>query len=372
MERHVLEKFFHMIDDPRSYKNQKHPFQTLIGVSFLAILSGIDSFNGMAEFTEAKFEELSSLFEFPAGVPSHDTFARLWDNISHEQFYQSFELFLDFLKETADRPTTIINIDGKTIRNSSLGHGLHLVSAWCQANQLVLAQEKVHDKSNEITAIPLLLDKIDVQDKIITIDAMGTQRKICQDIVLRSGDYVVSLKGNQQSLFKDVQAYFEGLSDPDEILENCREKNKGHGRIEERHAFVLRDVAFLQKEHQWPGLKSVIMIQSTRTRKDKKSTETRYYISSLTTRTAREFNDIVRAHWSIENQLHWRLDCSFNEDKACITNENGAENIALMRRWAINALSQIKDKKDTTKGLMRKNLMSFKYLISTVNSIFHA
>ena len=234
MERQVLESFFHMIEDPRSHRNQKHPFSTLIGVSFFAILSGIDSFNGMAEFAEAKLEELSEFFDFPWGPPSHDTFARLWENIAHHQFYQSFEVFLDYLKEAAEHPTTIINIDGKTVRNSRFEGAHHLVSAWCQENQLVLAQEKVHEKSNEIRAIPLLLDKLDVQNKMMTIDAMGTQRSICQDIVLRGGDTIVALKGNQQALFKDVQLFVEGLSDLEELLENSVERDKGHGRIEQR------------------------------------------------------------------------------------------------------------------------------------------
>jgi predicted transposase YbfD/YdcC len=371
MEKRILDDFFDMIDDPRSHRNKKHPFNTLIGVSFLAILSGIDSFNGMAEFTEAKLEELSEFFDFPHGVPSHDTFARLWDNISHQQFYESFEYFLDFIRETAEYPTTIINIDGKTIRNSRLGQGLHMVSAWCQSNQLVLAQEKVHEKSNEITAIPFLLDKLDLENKIITIDAMGTQREICQKITDKHGDYVVALKGNQASLYKDIKELFENIVDMETVLENSIEISKGHGRIEKRHSFVLRELIELEK-HCWPGLKSVIKIESLRIKGNKESRETRYYLSSLRYHSARELNEIVRSHWSIENQLHWRLDCSFNEDKSCITNENAVENIALMRKWALNALAQIKSEKDTSKGLMRKNLMSFKILMKNVKAIFHA
>jgi hypothetical protein len=175
-----FEHFITNIQDPRSYRNQKHPFRTLIGVSFLGILCGLDSFYAIAEYAELNSEELAEYFDFPHGIPSHDTFARVWENLDHNQFRESFDIFLDFLREAAEHETKIINIDGKTIRNSgNEEHGpLHMVSAWCSANSLVLAQEKVNGKSNEITAIPLLLKQLSLADKIITIDAMGAQREI--------------------------------------------------------------------------------------------------------------------------------------------------------------------------------------------------
>jgi predicted transposase YbfD/YdcC len=371
-----FERFLTGIEDPRSYRNQKHSFRTLIGVSFLGILCGLDSFYAIAEYAELNREELEEYFDFPHGVPSHDTFARLWENLDHNQFRESFDIFLDFLREAAEHETQIINIDGKTIRNSGTEEHkpLHMVSAWCAANSLVLAQEKVSGKSNEITAIPLLLKQLCLADKIITIDAIGTQREICQQIIDGSGDYVVALKGNQPSLQADVRVCFEKA-----LLQNTEENNsididKGHGRIETRQTWIINAQDQLLSQHNWPGLQSAIVIKSTVEKKCKKegykkTEETRLYISSLAL-TPREAGDIVRAHWSIENQLHWRLDSSFNEDKSCITNENAVENMHTLRTWALNALSQVRTEKDTTKGMLRKNLMSFRKLMLNVKKIF--
>jgi len=371
-----FEHFITNIQDPRSYRNQKHPFRTLIGVSFLGILCGLDSFYAIAEYAELNSEELAEYFDFPHGIPSHDTFARVWENLDHNQFRESFDIFLDFLKEAADHETKIINIDGKTIRNSgNEEHGpLHMVSAWCSANSLVLAQEKVNGKSNEITAIPLLLKQLSLADKIITIDAMGAQRDICNQITDEEGDYVVALKGNQPTLQQDVMVYVEGTLLKNENAESHIDIDKGHGRIETRQAWVINAGEWLQARHNWPGLKSVIVIRSTIERKCKKegykkTEEIRVYLSSLILKP-KEAGYIVRNHWAIENTLHWRLDCSFNEDKSCITNENAVENMHTLRAWALNALSQIRSEKETTKGMLRKNLISFRRLILNVKKIF--
>jgi predicted transposase YbfD/YdcC len=225
--------YFKTIQDPRSNRNQKHPIMTLIGTTLLASLAGIDSFSGFADFTESHFEELEKHFEFPHGPPSHDTYQRFWDEVNPEEFYVSFEAFTQALVTAVG---TYINVDGKTIRNSGRDKALHVVSAWCQANQLVLAQEKVDSKSNEITAIPKLLKLLDVRNRIITIDAMGAQREICKQIVEQKGDYVISLKGNQGRLHGDVMRYFND----EKILGKSlfsEENDKGHGRIEQRIAY---------------------------------------------------------------------------------------------------------------------------------------
>lgn len=221
---------------------------------------------------------------------------------------------------------------------------MHIVSAWCQANQLTLAQEKVDDKSNEITAIPKLLKLLDLHHRIVTIDAMGTQREISQQIINQGGDYVLSVKGNQPTLFEDIKLYFE---DP----EHCKaclsfaEYDKGHGRIESRIAYVTADIAWLQEHHQWPGLRSIGRVIATVLRKGKETTERRFYITSREAH-AEELNKTVRAHWSIENQLHWRLDVVFNEDGACVRNDNAAENRDILRKWALNILQKAKTKPD--------------------------
>lgn len=365
-----LSDYFSKVDDPRSLRNQKHPFIMLVGTTLLAFLSGIDSFSGISEFVEAHQESLEEYFEFPCGVPSHDTYQRLWDAINPIQFVDAFMVFSESLAEI-HKEGTVLSIDGKTIRNSGSDKALHIVSAWCEANQLVLGQKKVDRKSNEITAIPELLGLLDIRSKIVSIDAMGAQREICEQIIDQGGEYLISLKGNQGSLHKDVMEYFTD----EEIRNKCNsfiEYDKGHGRIEERKAFVTEDIDWLQELHNWPGLKSVGIVISSVEKKGKLSTETRYYISSLES-DAEKFNKTARSHWSIENKLHWRLDVLFNEDKCCIRNDNAAENMDILRKWALNIIQKAKDKPDQSlKSVMRKNSMSFKHLIKSLHKIFHA
>lgn len=362
----IFKHYFQSVDDPRSLRNQRHPFITLIGTTFLSVLSGIDSFSGMQDFVEMHFEELRKYFEFPHGVPSHDTYQRFWDTISPVQFAASF---FDFTKSLEKIAGQILSLDGKTIRNSGQEKALHIVSAWCHANQLVLAQEKVAGKSNEITAIPKLLKMLDLENRLITIDAMGAQRNICQQIIDQGGDYVISLKGNQGSLHEEVRLYLKDTENHQMINEN---NDKGHGRLEQRIAVVNHDSEWLQERHRWPGLKTIARVVSRVLKKGKETTETRYYISSLRL-TAQALNDIARAHWGIENQLHWRLDVVFNEDKACIRNDNASENIDILRKWALNVLHKAKtNPEQTIKSLMRKNAMSIKHLINSVKKILHA
>lgn len=208
-------EYFKDVKDPRSIRNQHHPLMTLIGTTFLSFLSGIDSFSGIQDFVEAHFEELSKHFDFPHGFASHDTYQRLWDSLSPQQFQSSFQEFVQSLEKVSGE---IVSLDGKTIRNSGKEKALHIVTAWCQANQLVLAQEKVDTKSNEITAIPKLLKLLDLDNRTVTIDAMGAQRDICQQIIDQGGNYVISLKGNQGTLHEDVKLYLEDSEHHDKIL----------------------------------------------------------------------------------------------------------------------------------------------------------
>jgi predicted transposase YbfD/YdcC len=362
----VFFEFFSEIDDPRSWKNQIHDFIALIGTTFCAILSGFDSFCGMADYVEMHFDELSQHFDLSGGVPSHDTYQRFWEAISPEQFYKYFFEFIESLQKVN---SDVINIDGKTIRNSGKEKPLHIVSAWCQNNQMVFAQEKVHAKSNEITAIPRILKRLDLKNKVITIDAMGAQRSICQQIVDGEGDYVISLKGNQGTLHEDVQLFLDDVNNHELIHES---NDKGHGRIEQRIAIASQDIEWLQERHNWPGLKSIGMVTSTVTKKGKETVETRFYISSLEA-NAERLNDVARKHWGIENQLHWRLDVVFNEDKACIRNDNAAENMDILRKWALTILIKAKKKpQQSVKSVMRRNAMSFPHLVNVIKQISHA
>ncbi|HHX3463921.1 TPA: ISAs1 family transposase [Legionella pneumophila] len=293
-----------------------------------------------------------------------DSFVRL----PNRHFYKSFLLFTESLSKLTQ---TFINLDGKTIRHSGDEKALHIVSAWCHANQLVLAQEKVDSKSNKITALPKLIELLDLQGRIVTIDAMGAQRDICSHIIAQGGDYVISLKGNQGTLHQDAAEYF---SNP-KLLTRCdssEENDKGHGRLEQRIAYSTEDIEWLQKEHPWPGLKSIGVVNAYVEKNGKQYEEQRFYITSLSS-NARLLNSAARAHWGIENRLHWRLDVVFNEDGACIRNDNVAENIDILRKWALNALQKGRQKPDQSiKSLMRKNSMSFNHLLNNVKKIFHA
>lgn len=352
-------KYFEKVEDPRSIRNQRHPFMTLTGTTLLGSLAGIDSSSGFADFTEAHFEKLQEYFDFPFGSPSHDTYQRFWDGINPSQFYESFQLFT---KSLAKLTSTFINLDGKTICHSGSEKALHMVSAWCHANQLTLAQEKVDSKSNEITALPKLIKLLNLEGCIVTIDAMGAQREICAQILQQGGDYVISLKGNQGTLHEDVVTYFSDENFLNQSL-SSEENDKGHGRLERPVAYSSSDIEWLQKAYHWPGLKSIGLVSSVVEKKGKKYEKQRFYISSLAA-NAKCLNQAARAHWAIENQPHWRLDVVFNEDGACIRNDNAAENIDILRKWALNGLQQCKQ--------MRKNSMSFKHLLDNVKKVFDA
>jgi predicted transposase YbfD/YdcC len=372
-----ITEIFQSVSDPRSHRNREYNLETILGITLLGGLTGIDSFSGLGDYAEAHYDSLKQYFILPDTAPSHDTFQRILGAINPTEFYNSFSAFT---KKLATIKSEIISLDGKTIRNSannkinkSNGNNnpLHIVSAWCQKNQLVLAQHKVREKSNEITAIPEVLKLLDLNGRIITIDAMGCQRDICQQIIDKEGDYLIAIKGNQKTLFEDIKEYFSD----EQLLSNCNnwsEYDKGSGRLEERHCFVTSEVDWLQKHHNWPGLKSIAIVKSKRTKKDKITNEMRYYISSMPA-NAEIFCKAARSHWGIENSLHWRLDVVFNEDKSCITNDNAAENMDIVRKWALNILQKAKDKPDQSiRGLQRKSAMSFKHLVKVIDKIFHA
>lgn len=234
----LLNTHLQEVTDPRSVCNQRHPFITLVGTTLCAVLAGIDSFSGIADFTDAHLEGLSIYFDFPHGCPSHDTYQRFWDAIHPDSFLKAFNSFTQSLEKMASE---IISIDGKTVRNSGKDKPLHIVSSWCESNQLVLAQEKVDAKSNEIMAIPKLLELLNLSGFIVTIDAMAAQRKICEKIIKRGGDYQISLKGNQGSLLDDIKLFLEDSFVKDGLL-TSEENDKGHGHIEKRTGYVTDDI----------------------------------------------------------------------------------------------------------------------------------
>ena len=364
MKAKELSKYFKGIKDPRSERNQHHPLNSLLGITILSALAGIDSFSGIGDYAQAYETELKKIFNLPYGAPSHDTFQRLFEALDPDQFLISF---IQFTRDLSKQNSDVVALDGKTVRNSG-NKPLHIVSAWCEKNELVLGQVKINDKSNEITAIPKLLKMLNLHGVTITIDAMGCQRKIAQQIIDQDGDYLLALKGNQSDLYEEVKPFFNQLNDFKGSM--WEEYDKGHGRIEHRCCYALDDIECLKTTFNWPGLESVAMVKSEVTLKKKSRSETRFYLYSKKA-DAEAICRAARQHWGIENKLHWRLDVVFNEDKACIRNDSSVENMNILRKWAINALSAHKGK-DSIKSLQRKACMSWPVMSQLFNNIFHA
>jgi predicted transposase YbfD/YdcC len=342
--------FFAGLNDPRVERNRLHEFDEIIFIAFAAIICGAETWNEIADFGRAKCAWLKTFLKLENGVPSHDTFNRVFGILNSAEFEA---WFIKIVCRIAKRiKKEVIAVDGKSMRGTAKKgkEMVHMVSAWANSNQLVLGQRKVYDKSNEITAIPELLKSIYLEDCVVTIDAMGCQKAIAQLIVENKADYILAVKGNQKELFEDIKDSFKILP----IEEIDEEISLGHGRIEKRRCTVITDLSLITNSDEWVKLKSLIRIQSERTNKTTLATEKqeRYYISSLT-QPAKTFNSNIRSHWGIENSLHWKLDVSFGEDKSRKREGNAAENYSIMNRLALNLL---KSDKTSTRSIKGKRL----------------
>lgn len=353
---------FEVIEDPRLERNQRYTVAEILLVTLLAVICGAEGWQDVENYGKSKIKYLRCYFPYESGIPSDDTVRRFFRAINPDHFKEIFSKWVHCIANVVN--AKVIAIDGKSNRRTFDGEGnmLHMVSAFATEARVVLAQEKVADKSNEITAIPLLLDLFDVKGHIITIDAMGCQYAIANKIIDKGGDYIFSLKGNQGSLSEDVELF---LNTPrtQNTCSTCTDCDKGHGRLETRICFVSNDVEWLRKEHKnWITIQSIIRIDSTREvteRGSKKNTqETRYYISSLKNPTPQVALHAIRDHWGIENTLHWTLDMSFNEDYSRIRKENAPQVMAILRHMALNILQQgklqqKKHKRQSIKGLRK-------------------
>lgn len=342
---------FGALEDPRSTRNQLYSVNEILLLTLCAVLCGAEGWQDIEDFGKAKLTFLRQYFEYIQGIPSDDTIRRFYRSLNPSEFERLFREWVEHLAKTTG--TKVIAIDGKCSRRSYDGEGnmLHMISAFSTEARIVLGQEKVSDKSNEITAIPKMLDWLDVKGHIVTIDAMGCQYKIADQILKKEGDYIFSLKGNQETLARDVQLYFEDplLTKPTSFVDY----DKGHGRIETRECWVVTDVKWLHDSHpKWSTIKSLIKIESTRELKGKISKETRYYISSLTL-SPEKILKAIRFHWGIENSLHWILDMSFNEDYSRIRKENAPHIMAIFRHVALNLLQAAKKERQSIKGLRK-------------------
>jgi predicted transposase YbfD/YdcC len=337
-KRTVLD-YFAPLKDPRIERTKRHQLLDIIVIALCGIICGAESWVEIVEFGKAKLAWLKQVLPLPNGIPSHDTFGRVFARLDPQAFQACF---LQWVQAMSDRTHgEIVAIDGKTLRRSfdRARHQspLHLVSAWACQNRLVLGQCKTDDHSNEITAIPHLLQLLDLTGCVVTVDALGTQKTIAQAITTAQADYVLALKGNHETAFEEVRTFLDDWAPTHPPVETVE---KDHGRLEVRRYWLSSDIAWFEDQAAWPGLTSFGMVDAQRTINGHAQTQRRYYFSSLPSAELPRFAEAVRAHWSIENSVHWTLDVCFDEDRSRVRKQHAPENLALLRRMALNLLKR--------------------------------
>jgi len=346
-----LLSYFSEMKDPRVDRTKRHLFDDIVFIAIATVLSGGESWNEMEEYGEMKKEWLCSFLELPNGIPSHDTFNRFFSALDAEEFEKCFLLWIKSIHQRTHGE--VVSIDGKTMRgsrNQGCKTATHIVSAWADQNELILGQIKVDEKSNEITAIPKLLDVLLLEGCIVTIDAMGCQKSIAKKIVKKNANYILAVKENQKDLFEDIRDSFRILPTSD----YSEDIDYGHGRIETRKCTIITDLSLVESADKWKGLASIIKMERERYFKAtaKKENETSFYISTLD--RADSIAHGVRKHWGIENKVHWVLDVAFGEDLSRKRKGNAAQNFSNLNRIALNLL-----KKDDAKvGIKSRRKMA--------------
>ncbi len=362
--------YFCSITDPRVDNfNKRHLLIDVITITICAVICGCETWEEIADYGEIKHKWFKKFLKLPNGIPSHDTFRRIFMLLCPNEFNIAFVNWSNSLRNGSEKD--IIPLDGKSIRGSasplSGQKAVHLVSAWSTKNGIVLGQKKVDDKSNEIVAIPDLIDLIDIKDSTVTIDAIGCQTKIAEKIIDNGGDYVLALKNNQKSFYERVNAAFDhGFENDFKNIDYSfyQERNQGHGRIEERNYFKINDISFLKRETEWKGLSAIGMAESVIIKNGKVSTERRYYITSLDG-TAEELGKAVRSHWQIENNLHWRLDVQFGDDSSKKREKNSSSNFSTVKRISLNLLKKCSVKWSNRKKRL-KAMLDNQFLLNII------
>jgi len=367
---------FTAVTDPRIQKKIKHKLIDIITISICASICGANDWVSVEQYGKAKLDWFKSFLELRNGIPSHDTFGRIFSVLQIDEIESCFLSWIQTVSTmTAGQ---VVAIDGKTLRGSydtaNSKAALHLVSAWASESGVTLGQVKTEEKSNEITAIPELLDLLEIPGCIVTIDAMGCQKDIAEKIIDKNADYVLALKGNQKNLYEDVQKYF------DEYLKNSFQNlpietmttvDGDHGRIETRNYYLTSDINWLQGKENWKGLKSIGMVISETDKGGSISTHTRYYINSIGTvgeQSIQQFSNAVRKHWGIENNVHWVLDVAFREDGSRMRKGNSAAIFSILRHVALNLLNKEKTLKVGTNTKRLKAGWDNQYLFKVLKS----
>lgn len=349
-KRLPISEHFASLPDPRVNRTKRHSLQDMVVLAICGVLCGADNWVAIEQFGHAKIEWFRKILRLPNGIPSHDTFGRTFAALNPEAFAACFAAWVRAVSEITEGQ--VIAIDGKTLRRSfdraSSRSAIHMVSAWATQNHVVLGQVKTEEKSNEITAIPKLLQLLEIKGCIVTIDAMGCQKKIARDIVNKNADYVLGLKANQETLHREVQDLFTQAEQDGsrvDVRQFTEEIELSHGRIEQRRYSLIGDLSTLSDAGAWENVRSVGMVESIRISHAKISTERRYYIATLPSTHTRKFASAVRSHWGIENSLHWVLDVQFREDDSRVRKGHAPANLATIRHIALNLLKQEKTAK---------------------------
>jgi predicted transposase YbfD/YdcC len=342
-----ISDYFGGLHDPRVERSRRHQLLDIIVIAICAVIAGADGWTDVEAFGKAKRKWFKTFLTLPNGIPSHDTFGRVFARLDPTEFQNAFLQWVQAINTLTQGQ--IVAVDGKTLRRShdrSLGkQAIHMVSAWATANRLVLGQMKIPDKSSEITALPALLRLLELSGCIVTVDALGCQTDVASTIIEKKGDYVLAVKENQGRLYEDVKELFDGY----ESIQfqgfphgYSKTTHKGHGRIELRECWTLSDAESLQyvrRYGEWKGLRTLIRVRGERRMGKKISRETRYYIGSIES-SAQLALRAVRSRWGIENELHWVLDIAFREDESRVRKDHGPENLAVLRHMALNLLKQ--------------------------------
>jgi predicted transposase YbfD/YdcC len=352
------------IEEPRrtAYGNFRHKLTDIIVIAFTATLCGSDEFEEMEEFGRLKQDFFKEFLELPNGIPDESTFRKVINRLDPIQLHKSMD---NWLIEVAERQKSdgdtirAVNVDGKTIRGSKKEgrNGLHVVSAWVGENNLTLGELATGEKSNEITAVPELLDMLDIKGDVVTADAMSCQTDIAKKIRKKEADYILAVKKNQPTLYDNIKTYFDGMERgeirdiPEDVWQS--ELKKGHGRLEKREVRIVTDIDWLENKEAWPDLKTIIQYRTYRTIIGCETVMTDQYFISSAVFFAEEFGKYIRGHWSIENNLHWCLDVIFREDERRARTGNAALNLNIMRKLALKRLRSLKVEKKRYSAKLR-------------------